>query len=255
MFEARHLQHNIVSGYIQIVSDGHHLPAFWSHPEAGAPFPGLVMIHDQWGLTPHVRSQARRFAEQGYYVIAPDLFNRQTASTPQEAQVLIDQVGEAATAHVKAALHALKTHHKCNGKIGLIGWGMGGNLALKTAIHQDNLRGSVMFYNVPGEDVLPSELLMLSSPLLAVFAGQDDQTPREDIDSLRQTLEKSDLPHKVITYEDVGRDFLNDTYESFDADTAEQAWNEALAFLNLHLDVEVPDDPEEPDEFHPGRVY
>ena len=85
MFEASHLQYNIVSGYIQIVSDGHHLPAFWAHPEMGGPFPGLVMLHDRWGLTAHIRAQARRFAEQGYYVIAPDLFKRQTAHTDQQA--------------------------------------------------------------------------------------------------------------------------------------------------------------------------
>ena len=126
MFEASHLQYSIVSGFIQIVSDGHHLPAFWAHPELGGPFPGLVMLHDHWGLTSHIRTQARRFAEQGYYVIAPDLFNRQMATSPEEAQALIDQVGEVALSHVKAAISALLTHHRCNSKIGLIGWGMGG---------------------------------------------------------------------------------------------------------------------------------
>ena len=116
MFEASHLQHNIVSGFIQIVSDGHQLPAFWAHPELGGPFPGLVMLHDRWGMTPHIRAQARRFAEQGYYVIAPDLFNRRTASTLPQADALLAQVGEAALPHVITALNALKTHHKCDGK-------------------------------------------------------------------------------------------------------------------------------------------
>lgn len=254
MFEAHQLQYNIVSGYIQIVSDGHQLPAFWSHPELGGPFPGLVMLHDQWGLTGHVRSQARRFAELGYYVIAPDLFDRETATTPEQAQVLIERLGESARAHVNAALHALRTHHKCNNKIGLIGWGMGGNLALKTAIHQDDLRATVMFYNVPGENVLPAELLMLASPVLAIFGALDALCPPVAVDKLRATFEQSSVEHRVISYPDVGRDFFNDSHPSFDAEIAEQAWTEALKFLNLHLEVKIPDEPG-PDEFRPGRVY
>jgi carboxymethylenebutenolidase len=129
MFEASHLQHNIVSGYIQIVSDGHYLPAFWAHPDLGGPFPGLVLIHDYWGMTPHIRTQARRFAELGYYVIAPDLFDRQVATSLTQAHALVEQVGETALSHVTTALHALETHLKCNGKIGVIGWGLGGQLA------------------------------------------------------------------------------------------------------------------------------
>ena len=65
MFEASHLQYNIVSGYIQIVSDGHYLPAYWSHPEVGGPFPGLVMLHDQWGMTPLYPHAGAAFCRAG----------------------------------------------------------------------------------------------------------------------------------------------------------------------------------------------
>jgi carboxymethylenebutenolidase len=236
MFEASHLQYSIVSGYIQIVSDGHYLPAFWSHPELGGPFPGLVMLHDQWGLTPHVRSQARRFAEQGYYVIAPDLYNRQIAMSPEQAQALIDQVGEAALSHVKAAVHALLTHHKCNGKIGLIGWGMGGGLALQTAIYREDLCAVVTFYSLPDE-VTPAELRMLDEPVLAIFGEQDPRSPAEKIDRWRQLLAGSELGHEIVVYPAARRDFFDDTRATFNADAAEDAWKRALAFFDLHLDV------------------
>jgi carboxymethylenebutenolidase len=236
MFEASHLQYSIVSGYIQIVSDGHYLPAFWSHPELGGPFPGLVMLHDQWGLTPHVRFQARRFAEQGYYVIAPDLFNRQIAMSPEQAQALIDQVGEAALSHVKAAVHALLTHHKCNGKIGLIGWGMGGKLALQTAIYREDLCAVVMFYSLPDE-VTPAELRMLDEPVLAIFGAQDSGSPPEKIDRWRQILAGSELGHEIVVYPAARRDFFDDTRATFDADAAADAWKRALAFFDEHLEV------------------
>ncbi len=236
MFEASHLQYSIVSGFIQIVSDGHHLPAFWAHPELGGPFPGLVMLHDHWGLTSHIRTQARRFAEQGYYVIAPDLFNRQTATSPEEAQALIDQVGEVALSHVKAAISALLTHHRCNSKIGLIGWGMGGELVLRTAVYREDLSGIVLFYSLPDE-VSSAELRMLDEPVLAIFGEADPGCPAEKIEWLRQLLAGSAMSHEIVVYPEAGRDFFDDSRVTFNADAAEDAWKRALAFLDQHLDV------------------
>lgn len=93
MFDSRRVQHQITSGFINIVADSHYLPAFWAHPELGGPFPGLVLIHEAWGLTAHIRTLVRRFAELGFYVIAPDLFDRQTAKTAEEAASLQRQLG------------------------------------------------------------------------------------------------------------------------------------------------------------------
>ncbi len=236
MFEASHLQYSIVSGYIQIVSDGHSLPAFWAHPELGGPFPGLVMLHDHWGVTPHLRTQARRFAEQGYYVIVPDLFKRQIASTPDQARALTEQLGEAALSHVRAAIHALLTHHKCNSKIGLIGWGMGGKLALQTATYRDDLCGVVMFSSLP-EGVSAAELRMLDEPVLAIFGENDAACPPEKVEQMRQLLSGSKLAHEVVVYAGADRDFFDDSRPAFNADAAVEAWTRALTFLDTHLDV------------------
>ena len=251
MFEASHLQHNIVSGYIQIVSDGHYLPAFWAHPDVGGPFPGLVLLHDLWGLTAHTRTQVRRFAEQGYYVVAPDLFNRQTATSPLQAQALIEQVGEAAQSHVTAALNALKTHNKCNNKVGLIGWGYGARLALFTAVFRDDLRAVVIFYGLP-DNLRLAPLRMLTCPLLVILAEHDPDIPPETVNTLRATLAESALAHEVKVYPGVERDFFDDSRPTFEAVSAEDAWNHALAFFNTHLEVPK---PPQPGTFDPGRIY
>jgi carboxymethylenebutenolidase len=251
MFEARHLQYNLISGYIQIVSDGHYLPAFWSHPDIGDTFPGLVLLHDYWGLTAHVRSLARRFAELGYYVIAPDLFGGQTARSLDEAQNLASRMGAVGLSHVTATLHALNSHHKCNGKIGVLGWGMGAGLALNTAVLRDDLRALVIFYGLP-DNILPAEFLMLSCPLLGLFAAKDAATPPEVLDRLRQVLAQTELPHEVIVYPDVDRGFFDDTRPTFQATAAEDAWKHALDYLNTRLDVAP---PTRPGEFKPGRIY
>jgi len=251
MFEARRLQHHIVSGYIQIVSDGHYLPAFWSHPDLGGPFPGLVLLHEYWGLTPHVRSQARRFAEMGYYVIAPDLFNGQTADTEIQAQALMNQVGETMVSHSAAALHALKSHNRCNSKIGLVGWGMGAQVALRTALVRDDLRALVLFYGLP-EQVMMAELRMMACPMLAFFAAQDPDIPSEMVAKLRETVQQVNNDNEVVVYPDVSRGFFDDSRPSFHPVAASDAWNRALEFLNTRLEVS---EPPQTDIFNPGRVY
>jgi carboxymethylenebutenolidase len=236
MFEASRLQHSIVSGYIQIVSSGHHLPAFWAHPDLGGPFPGLVILHDYWGLTAHIRSQARRFAEMGYYVIAPDLFNRQTFAAPADAQALIDQIGEAAQAHVTAALNALITHNRCNAKVAVVGWGLGGEFALRTALVRDDLRAVVTFYGLP-DDFKPAEWLMLECPVLVLLGGQDSAIPPAVVENLRQTLARSGVPHELVVYPDAGRGFFDDSRPTFHSEAAVDAWHRALDLLNRQLDV------------------
>ena len=251
MFEASHLQHNIVSGYIQVVSDGHYLPAFWAHPDLGGSFPGLLMLHSDWGLTAHTRSQARRFAEMGYYVIAPDLFNRQTVNTPEQAQALITELGEVAYSRVTAALHALRSHHKCNGQIGIIGWRLGGRLALHTAALRDDVDALVIFYGLPDE-LAPAELLMLTCPVLTFLGINDPATPPDKVERLCTLLAQTGQPHHVIVFPAAGCDFFDDSRPNFEEAAAEAAWLRTLEFLAAHLEQAQPG---ESGPFEPGKVY
>ncbi|NLX10566.1 MAG: dienelactone hydrolase family protein [Chloroflexi bacterium] len=252
MYDADQVQYAIVSGYIQIVSDGHYLPGFWSHPAMGGPFQGLVLLHDEWGLTQHIRAQVRHMAERGYYVIAPDLFQRQTAQDADQAAALTTQaLGGGVISQVAAALHALKSHNRCTGEIGLIGWGFGGELALKTAVFRDDLCATVVFYGLP-EDLLPAELRMLSCPLLALYAEQDARIPPENIERLRAVLEQSEQAHEVVIYPDVGRGFFDETRPGYHPVAAQHASARMLAFLEQQLSAGGAPGPE---QFRPGGIY
>lgn len=243
MFEASHLQHNIESGYITIVADGNYLPAFWAHPQLGGPFPGAVLLHDLWGLTPHIRAQARRLAEQGYYVVAPDLFNRQLPETREQAAALLDQIGAAAEAHATGALHALATHHRCNSRISAIGWGRGGVLAIRLAVVRDDIHAAISFYGL-SPDLRPAELRMLECPLLAIFGGQDPFISAGQIEALRDVLGDAAAPHEVVVYPDATREFFDDSRGAFHPDAAADAWTRLLAFLHTHLGPAGPGTPE-----------
>lgn len=234
MFDAGHVQYSIVGGFIQIVSAGHHLPAYWAHPELGGPFPGLVLLHEQWGLNAHIRSLTRRFAEAGYYVIAPDLFGGERPATAADAQRLADEAGETMRSRVAAAIHALTSHHRCNDRIGLAGWGMGGRLALEIAGIRDDIRGTVTFYGLSNA-LVPSTLLMITCPVLILLGEDDPDSPPDEIDRLRTRLDGANIPHDIVSYPGAGRGFFDDTRPEYHADSAQDAWTRTLDFLNEQL--------------------
>lgn len=242
MFEASHLQHNIVSGHIQIVADGRYSPAFWAHPQLGGPFPGLVLLHDDRGLGAHVRIQARRFAEQGYYVIAPDLIGSRLPDNDFEHWPRLP---------VDAALDALKTHHHCNGKLGLFGWERGGVLALNSALTRQDLQAVVTFDGLP-EGQTDDRLVTLPCAVLAVFAGAEPAVAPERVHALEALSAAGQGNWSIVTYPNMPPGFWDDSREIFEANAAQDAWQHALSFLNDHLGTQP---PPERDVFDTGNVY
>src|SRR5579859_4683530 len=117
MHRTRLVQHQVTSGFINVVAENHYLPAFWAHPEIGGTFPALVLIHTWLGLDGYMRRQVRRFAELGFYVIAPDLFDGQVATSDEQGRVLETQFGEVGVAKISAALRALETHNRVNHRV------------------------------------------------------------------------------------------------------------------------------------------
>src|SRR5688572_32774296 len=91
MPDAIRRQHYITSGYIQVVVGEQHIRAYWAHPHIGGPFPGLVLLHDDRGLSAHIRAMVHRFAEVGYYVAAPDLFEGKLPDTQMQANQVEEQ--------------------------------------------------------------------------------------------------------------------------------------------------------------------
>src|SRR5712691_8241563 len=222
MFSTRLVQHRITSGYINVVAADHYLPAFWAHPEIGAAFPGLVLIHEWWGLTAQIRTQVRRLAELGFYVIAPDLFNGQTAHTADQALALQKEWGEAGPPKVSASLRALETHHRCNGMLGVVGWQFGGDLAYHAAMHHTNLKGVVVFYGKPDDYLI---LMPANETPILAFYGEKDQTASPDmIERVRKALEQSPGKGEVVVYPGATTGFFNDELPTYNAEASAKAW-------------------------------
>jgi carboxymethylenebutenolidase len=253
MPEARHFQYNVTVGYITIVADAQlQVPAFWAHPQTGGPFPGLVLLHDEWGLSEHMRAVARRFAEVGYYVIVPDLFDGKRATQQIGADALGIEYKPRAAPKVAAAVRALETHHKCNAKMAVLGWDLGAELAVKIALERYDIMAAVAFYGDLSQFF--GHFSDTHCPLLVIFGGLDEITHRTH-QPLEAELKALDKPHEVIVYPDAPNGFYNDMQPSYVPHAANDAWVHVLKFLKKHQGEPPPPPDANPGYFRPGRVY
>ena len=253
MPEASHFQYNVTVGYIRVVVDANlDVPAFWAHPQVGGPFPGLILLHDDWGLGEHMRSLSYRFAQMGYYVLAPDLFDGNYATQQLQADALELRYKELASAKVGASIKALETHHKCNAKIAVIGWDLGADVAMQFTIEQPDIMAAVAFYGDASQ--FGDRLAAINCPLLTILGDQDPITQRT-LEAVRQHLDPTAKIHDTLLYPNAPHGFYNDTRPTYAPPAAEDAWAKVLSFLRQYQGTPPPPEDAAPGFFRPGRVY
>ncbi len=248
-----HLQHHITSGFIRVVTDIQtYIPAFWAHPVNGGPFPGIVVLHDDWGLQAVARATSHRLAEAGYYVIVPDLFEGNRANNQLEADSLENRYKSSSEPKVNAGLDALRTHPKCNRKMAVVGWDLGADIAMQLALDHDDLMAVVALSGDPSP--FWGQFSELRCPLMAIFGGNDPIAVHSK--PLKQELKEIDERHQVITYPNVNHAFYNHlASHDYDHDIAEKAFAELLLFLEEYQGKPPAPARMGPGVFYHGRVY
>ncbi len=216
---------------IQFASAVGAAPAYLSLPATGSG-PGLLLIQEWWGLVDHIKELADRFAAAGFVTLAPDLYHGESTSSPDEAQKLLMALDiQRAGAEIRdAARHLAAMPQIAPKKIGVLGFCMGGQLALLAATeYPDVISACVDFYGVNLNVVIDAERLRV--PVLAHFGYSDPLVVRGDADALIRRL--SDAGKFIDTYYyDAGHAFFNDTRpNAYNADAASLAWDRTLAFL------------------------
>jgi carboxymethylenebutenolidase len=184
------------------------LRAYLAPPLEPGPWPGVVAIHEALGLTDMVRRQADRLASAGYLTLAPDLFSdggpaRCLVST---FRAMFSGKGKA-FADIEAARQQLLADENCNGKVGVIGFCMGGGFALVTATR--GFDASAANYGpVPRH---AEQTLAGACPIVGSYGGKD-VSMRGAAGKLKRTLDGLDVPNDVKEYPSSGHSFLNDEY-------------------------------------------
>ena len=236
IYDPDRVEYGTTSGHIDIVMDnGRQFPAYWAYPTSGHLFPAIALIHDWWGLTPLIRRLANLFAQAGYYVVAPDLFDGQVAESPAQALERVKVLGDGGYSRVDAALAALESHHNTNRDVAALGIGMGGSLAYEAAITRTNLEAAISVYGFPQKYL--GRFAHAPTPILALYGEHEPFTLKPVLTKLQAELRASahKLPHEFVMLPGVGRNFFGEQATEAEQTQGRAALRHIFTFLEKYL--------------------
>ena len=199
---------------------------------AKTPAPGVLLIHEWWGLNDQIKAVAGEYARQGFIALAADLYGGNVATTREEAERLRNAVDPNVGIDTLVSWAGwLKTHPKGTGKVAAIGWCFGGGWALDTAIATP-VDATIIYY---GKVDQPADrLARLNGPVLGHFATRDQWINRPMVEGFARVMAQAGQPLTVYWYE-ADHAFANPTGGRYDAEDAALASDRTLAFLRQHL--------------------
>jgi carboxymethylenebutenolidase len=212
--------------------DGQSAPGYLAIPPARDRSPGIVMLEEWWGVNDEIKADAERLAAEGFRVLIPDLFRGRVAATGDEANHMMQGLdfGDAASQDTRGAAQYLK---KDGGKVGIIGFCMGGALALVAAMHAPEFDAAVAWYGAPpAEAGDPSKIRI---PVQGHWATRDAFFKIEDVDALEAKLKAGNVSYEFYRY-DAEHAFGNPKgLGNYVRDAAELAWRRTVEFFKRTL--------------------
>lgn len=230
-----------------------------AEPElAGVRGPAIVLVQEVFGLDPHIRAMAERFAAEGFTVLAPDLYSREGVPGPVATDA--DPAPAWTAEQIRAAVASLPDRRVLGDlegalahlaadpavdpkRLGTVGFCMGGNYAFLAGCASRRVACVVDFYGRfvyrelgPNKPIQPLELaLNLSGPLLLIFGEDDASISMDDVERFRDVLARFAKDVTIATFPGVGHGFMNDRRKSHDPAAAAKAFGLAVDFLREHL--------------------
>ena len=209
--------------------------ASFARPKGDAKLPGVIVIHENRGLTPHIEDVSRRVALEGFLAIAPDALSPVggTPADESKAIALIGQLdGQSTVNNYVAAVKYLRTHPLSTGKVGVIGFCWGGGMANQLAVTSPDLTAAVPFY---GKQPASEDVHKIKASLLLHYAGLDEGIDK-GIAAYEAALKKASIDYKIYMYEGAQHAFYNDTNAArYNKEAAQLAWTRTIAFLKEKL--------------------
>jgi len=214
--------------------DGTEIKGALAEPAGSGRAPTLVLVQEYWGINDHIRSLADRLAKEGFLVVAPDLYHGTVAKDATEAGALMTALDTlTAVKEIGAAADYLKASARGNGKVGVIGFCLGGALTLAAACHLEGLSAIVPFYGIPPADKV--DYAKVSAPILMHVATNDAWVTVERAEAIKKQLDAHGKSMTLEIYE-AGHAFVNDTRpDAYDEKSAKLAWQRSVDFLKKHL--------------------
>lgn len=224
--------------------DGDHLEAYCAVPAAGSG-PGILLFQEIFGVNDNMRGQADRLAEAGYVVLVPDVFwrlerrfERKDESGMGDGMALVQQLDFDLVPDDIQATHAhLLGMAECTGKVGAVGFCLGGTLtfvaAARSRVDGKGIDAAVSYYGSGNNDLL-GMLPMVECPILFHYGATDPYIPEEKIAEVESAI--APHAHMALHRYDAGHAFSNwDAPSMYDEAAATEAWDRTLAFFAQHL--------------------
>ena len=223
---------------IEFKSNGGTASGYLASPSAGKG-PGVIVIQEWWGLIPQIKGVADMLAREGFNALAPDFYHGKSAKIgePNEAQKLMMELdlAQAAKDARGAALYLASHANTAAKKVGVIGFCMGGMLALMTGTVASDVVGAVVdCYGVPPQKK-PDYAKLKGVPVLGIFGGKDDHV-MQALPALEADLKAAGATFEKVVYPEGNHGMLNEQRaDVYRVDYAKQAWPRITAFLKQHL--------------------
>jgi carboxymethylenebutenolidase len=210
------------------------LSAYLVLPQGEGPFPGIVVIHEAYGLNDNIRDVCKRFANEGYVALGVDLFgeqNRIVCMARLIGGLLLNSLDHRGIRDLKKALDYLTVQpHVDATRIGAVGYCMGGGLAIAWACTDKRLKAIAPYY---AANPRPLEAVSRLCPVVGSYPDPDITTGAGR--KLDEVLDKYDIPHDIKIYQGAAHSFFNNRGKNYNADAAQDSWQRVLSFFRTHI--------------------
>jgi len=235
----------VTGKYINVKArDGKEFKAYVAEPN-GAAGPGILLIQEIFGVNHHIRGVADKLAGQGYVVVAPDLFFRlepgfevgYSGDDMTKAFRYYEQFDEkTALSDLGCAVEALRKLPECNGKVGVIGFCLGGKMSYRLSAHH-KVEAAVSYYG-GGIDGFLSEAQDIKCPIIFHYGALDAHIPMSSVDKVKDAFKGRDEV-SVYVYENADHGFNCDELASYNPEAAKVAWSRTLSFFGKFIGPQI----------------
>ena len=214
---------------------GPEVRAYVAKPQTPGPHPAVIMIHEFWGLKPEIVGKADALAEEGYIVVAPDLFRGSTTSlVPRAIFQVVSNPPTQVYADLDAVFAWLSSQPDVRAdRIAIMGFCFGGGASLRYSLTNSQIAATAIFYGSVISDA--GQLAALPGPVLGIFGGADVSIPLSEVQAFEAGLQQAGVPHEITVYEGQPHAFVTSMEEIRWGGVQQQAWNQFLTFLDRSL--------------------
>ena len=207
---------------------------YFVKPAADGKYPGVIVVHENRGLNPHIKDVARRIAAEGFAALAPDYLSG-LGGTPADEDKARDMIGtlqpEGIDVTSKAALAAVKAQPASTGKSGAMGFCWGGGTVNALAVADQGLSAGVAYY---GKQPSAADVAKIAAPLLLHYAALDERI-NAGIPAFEKALKANGKTYEIHMYDGVNHAFNNDTNAArYNKEAADLAWQRTVTFLKKY---------------------